>query len=44
LLITLWIDRKPTLRTFEMFQFYFSGWATEDELNVHLEKLKTQNQ
>jgi len=44
LLITLWIGRKPTLRTLEMLQFYFSGWATEDELNVHLEKLKTLDQ
>ncbi len=27
LLISLWTGRKPTLRTFEMIQFYFSGWA-----------------
>ena len=31
LLISLWIGRKPTIRTLEMLQFYFSGWATEDE-------------
>jgi hypothetical protein len=44
LLITLWTDRKPTLRTFEMFQFYFGGWATEDELTAHIDKLKKQHQ
>jgi Transposase DDE domain len=43
LLVTLWTGRKPTLRTLEMFQFYFSGWATENELMVHLEKLKKQD-
>lgn len=40
LLITLWIGRKPTIRTLEMLQFYFAGWATEDELMAHLDKLK----
>jgi hypothetical protein len=40
LLITLWTGRKPTVRTLEMLQFYFTGWATEDELMAHLEKLK----
>jgi hypothetical protein len=40
LLITLWIGRKPTVRTLEMLQFYFAGWATEDELMAHLDKLK----
>lgn len=41
LLISLWIGRKPTLRTLEMLQFYFSGWATEDELLAHLAQRKT---
>ena len=40
LLISLWTGRKPTLRTFEMIQFYFVGWADEEELLAHLEKLK----
>ena len=40
LLISLWAGRKPTKRTLEMLQFYFTGWATEDELTAHLEKLK----
>jgi hypothetical protein len=43
LLISLWTGRKPTLRTFEMIQFYFSGWADEEELLAHLEKLKQHN-
>jgi len=42
LLISLWIGRKPTVRTLEMIQFYFSGWATEEELMAHLNKLKPQ--
>ena len=40
LLISLWIGRKPTIRTLEMIQFYFSGWATLPELMTHLNELK----
>jgi hypothetical protein len=40
LLISLWIGRKPTKRTFEMLCHYFTGWATEEELLAHIEKLK----
>jgi hypothetical protein len=40
LLIGLWVGRKPTVRTLEMLQFYFTGWATEDELMAHLNNLK----
>jgi len=39
-LITLWTGRKPTKRTFEMLEFYFLGWATEQELEQHLNSLK----
>ena len=39
LLISLWVGRKPSARTLEMLQFYFSGWATEDELMAHLQHL-----
>jgi hypothetical protein len=42
MLITLWTGRKPTLRTVEMLRFYFTGWATEQELEAHIEKLKKQ--
>jgi len=40
MLITLWTGRKPTKRTFEMLQFYFLGWATEEELEQHLNSLE----
>jgi hypothetical protein len=40
LLITLWTRRKPTLRTVEMFRFYFAGWASEEELEAHIAKLQ----
>jgi len=36
LLITIWTGKKPTIRTFEMLQFYFLGWATDQELEEHL--------
>jgi len=39
LLITLWAGRKPSVRTMEMIQFYFQGWASEAELRAHLERL-----
>jgi hypothetical protein len=42
LLISLWAGRKPTIRTLEMIQFYFQGWATEEELMAHLDSLKPQ--
>jgi hypothetical protein len=40
LLISLWAGRKPTVRTLEMIQFYFQGWATEEELTAHLDRLQ----
>lgn len=39
LLISLWTGRKPTKRTLEMLQFYFSGWATAEEVQAHLDGL-----
>ena len=42
LLISLWAGRKPTVRTLEMIQFYFLGWATEEELMAHLDQFKKQ--
>jgi hypothetical protein len=39
LLIALWTGKKPTKRTYEMICFYFLGWADEEELLAHLEKL-----
>jgi Transposase DDE domain len=42
LLIALWTGRQPTKRTYEMICWYFLGWADEEELLAHLEKLKKQ--
>lgn len=42
LLISLWTGRKPTLRTYEMICYYFSGLAAEDELLSHIAKLQEQ--
>jgi hypothetical protein len=39
LVITLATGRKPTLRTYEMVCFYFSGMANEEELNAHIMRL-----
>jgi hypothetical protein len=43
LLIALWTGKQPTKRTYEMICFYFIGWADEEELLSHLEKLKKQD-
>jgi hypothetical protein len=40
MLISLWTGRKPTLRTYEMICYFFTGLADEEELLAHLEKLK----
>ena len=40
MLITLWTGRKPTKRTFEMLCLHIMGWADNEELQAHLEKLK----
>jgi len=36
LMLVLWTNRKPNRRTWEMIQFYLSGWATLEELEAHL--------
>jgi hypothetical protein len=43
MLIALWTGKKPTLRTYEMICFYFTGLADEDELMAHIQKLKPQD-
>jgi Transposase DDE domain len=40
LLLSLWVGKKPTKRTFEMFCLFFAGWATEAELLAHIDKLQ----
>ncbi|MEX2317234.1 MAG: IS4 family transposase [Pirellulales bacterium] len=42
-LISLTTGRKPTLRTYEMICYYFTGLADEDELLAHLAKLKNHD-
>jgi hypothetical protein len=42
LLIALWTGRKPTLRTYEMLCYYFTGWADAEELEAHIAKLQEQ--
>lgn len=43
LLIALVTGRKPTLRTYEMLCFYFTGLADEQELLQHLNRLRLQD-
>jgi hypothetical protein len=38
LLVVLWTGQKPTKRTWEMIQYYLTGWATWQELQAHLQK------
>ncbi len=40
LVIALWTGRRPTKRTHEMLCFHRLGWATTDEGEAHLAKLK----
>jgi hypothetical protein len=40
MLISLWTGRKPTLRTFEMLCWYFTGMASQEELLTHIERLQ----
>ena len=39
LLISLWVGRAPTKRTYEMLCFYLSGWASEAEVIAHINRL-----
>jgi IS4 transposase len=43
-LLAQWTGRKPDKRTFEMFCHYFSGWATEAELQDYLQKRQTKTE
>jgi len=40
MLISLWTGRKPTLRTYEMLCWYFTGMADEEELLFHIRRLQ----
>jgi len=43
LLIALWTGRKPTLKTYRMLCWYFTGWADDEELLGHINKLMLQD-
>lgn len=43
MLISLWTGRKPTLRTYEMLCWYFTGMADEEELLAHIGRLQKQD-
>lgn len=38
LLIVLWTGLKANKRTWEMVQYYFMGWATAEELDLHIRR------
>jgi IS4 transposase len=40
LVMALWTGRKPTKRTHEMLCFHILGWASTEEVEAHLAKLK----
>ena len=43
LIIALWTGRKPTLSTYRMLCWHFTGWADDDELMDHINNLKDQD-
>lgn len=43
MLIALWTGRRPTLRTYEMLCWYFTGMADEEELLSHIARLQKQD-
>jgi hypothetical protein len=42
MLIALYTGGKPTVRTYEMLNWYFLGWADEEELESHIAQLQKQ--
>jgi hypothetical protein len=43
LLILIYTGGQPNKRTYEMICFYLLGWASLDELEAHIEKLKSKS-
>jgi hypothetical protein len=39
LLLSLWVGRAPTKRTYELLCFYLSGWASTAEVLTHVDRL-----
>lgn len=44
LLIVLWTGLKANKRTWEMVQFYLMGWASLNELELHIAKQKVKQE
>lgn len=44
MLISLWTGCRPTLRTYEMICYFFSGMASEEELQAHIAGLKKHDE
>jgi IS4 transposase len=42
MLLALYTGRRPTPRTYEMINWYFMGWAYKEEIQQHINGLKTQ--
>ncbi len=42
MLIALYTGGKPTVRTYEMLNWYFMGWADEEEMELHIARLQKQ--
>ena len=40
LLLSLWVGRAPTKRTYELLCFYLSGWASTAEVITHIDRLQ----
>lgn len=40
MLINLWTGARPNKRTIEMLAFYFMGWASEAEVQKHIDRLQ----
>jgi hypothetical protein len=40
LLISLWVGRASTKRTYELLCFYLSGWASTREVLAHIDRLQ----
>jgi hypothetical protein len=40
LLVSLWVGRAPTKRTYEMLCHYLSGWASTAEVLTHIDRLQ----
>ena len=43
LLILIYTGGQPTKRTYEMICFYLAGWASLEELEAHIKKLKSRD-